>query len=101
MNNSDDAKIVMLSHTGISVCLVTKPSKNAATIKMGTMPIATFMPSLAPFFNETTRLYVLGNKRLLPKIMPAAPAMMIDEISKVPCIQTTRIDFIPKPLLKK
>lgn len=93
--------IVVLSHTGISVCRVTKPSKIPATNTIGNMPRVIFMPSSAPRLKDANRLYVLGKIRLLPKIKPAPPAIIIDEISNVPCIHITNIDCIPSPLLKK
>lgn len=36
----------------IDACLVTKPSKKPAMIKIGTKPITIFKPSLAPFLND-------------------------------------------------
>ena len=56
MNINDPPKIDELSHTGISVCLVTKLSKKAAIKNNGTSPIAIFIPSTAPFLNEAIRV---------------------------------------------
>lgn len=94
-------KINTLTNTGIVECRVTKPSRKAAAIKMGTRPMSIFEPSLAPLFIDANRLKVPGKIMLLPRIKPAAPAMMIEEISNVPCIQITSIDFNPRPLSKK
>lgn len=49
---AEDNKMDTLNHKGISVCRVTKLSKNAATIKIGIRPITIFNPSLAPFKTE-------------------------------------------------
>ena len=101
MNASDDAKMVMLNQAGISVCRVTKLSKNAAVRMTGIMPIVIFNPAFAPFFTDTKRVCVLGKSKLLPKMRPAAPAMINDEISNVPWIHMTSTDCKPRPLLKK
>ena len=91
----------MLSQTGIPEYLVTNPSKKAATINIGINPIIIFIPSFAPRFREYNRLCVPGNRMLLPRTKPAAPAMMIEDISSVPCIQTTSTDCHPSPFEKK
>ncbi len=101
INANDVAKIEILNHIGISVCRVIKLSKNAAIINMGTRPSVIFMPSFAPCFNDTMRLYVLGNNKLFPKTKPAPPAITIDEISKTPWIHITNTDAMPRFLLKK
>jgi hypothetical protein len=99
MNKKETIKIMLLSQAGISVCLVTKLSKIAAVATIGTIPSIIFKPFLAPFFNDTNLEYVLGNKKLLPIIKPAAPAKITHEISSVPCIQITNNDCMPSPLL--
>jgi len=90
-----------LSQIGILEYRVTNPSRKAATIKKGTSPIMHFNPSLAPLFRESILLWVPGNRMLLPRMSPAAPAMITDEISRVPWIQITRTDFHPRPFEKK
>ena len=101
INASDDISIEMLTAFGIVEYLVIKPSKNAAAINTGTSPIISFIPSRAPRFRESILLCVFGNNKLLPRIKPAAPAMMIAEISRVPCIQTTSTDCQPRFFMKK
>jgi hypothetical protein len=101
ININDDARIETLSHIGISVCRVTKLSKKAATINIGTRPMAIFMPCLAPRFNDSMREKVFGKSIELPKTNPAAPAITMDDISSVPCIHITNTDAIPRFLLKK
>lgn len=56
MNANDDARMLMLSHTGISVWRVTKLSKKAAVINIGISPTVIFMPSFAPLFNDANRV---------------------------------------------
>ena len=73
------------NQSGILAYLVIKPSIKPAMIKNGMVLTTTFNPSLAPFIKETRLENVLGNKILLPIIRPAHPAIMITEISIVPC----------------
>ena len=47
------------------------------------------------------RLYVPGNKILLPNISPAPPAITIADISNVPCNQMDIAEVNNKPFLKK
>lgn len=61
-------------------------------MKIGTRLTIIFKPSLEPIMKDCLLEYVPGNRILLPKTNPAAPAIMIAEISSVPCIQITRID---------
>ena len=75
--------IAELAQTG-SVNLVTKLSRNPAAINTGTNPIVIFSPFFAPFLKDSSLENVPGKRRLLPMTNPAAPAMTMAEISKVP-----------------
>ena len=90
-----------LNAKGMPSKRVTKLSKNAATINTGTSPTTIFNPSLPPFKNETDLLNVPGNSMLFPKINPAAPAITMAQISKVPWIKTTVMLLKPRPFEKK
>ena len=52
----DEVRMLMLNQTGISVCLVIKPSKNAAIKMIGIIPAAIFVPSLALEMNDWARV---------------------------------------------
>ena len=56
MNNAEDPIINRLSIQCISVYLVTNPSKNPATMKIGTNPMITFVPCLIARTNEALRV---------------------------------------------
>ena len=84
--------ISKLIKIGISVYLVTNDSRNPAVIKIGIKPTDILSPSLAPFIKDSLLEKVLGKRILFPITIPAQPAITIAEISRVPCIQTTRID---------
>jgi len=101
INARDDTSIEMLIPLGIVEYLVINPSRKAAAINTGTNPIISFIPSRAPRFSESILLCVFGNSKLLPRIKPAAPAIMIAEISSVPCIHTTSTDCHPRFFMKK
>ena len=88
----------MLTHIGILLYRVTKLSKKAATKKSGTNPITILSPSLPPRIKACMRVNVPGNKKLLPIIKPAALAIIMLQSSNVPCINITKINFVPKPL---
>jgi hypothetical protein len=60
MKISDPARMEILTAYGISVCLVTKLSKKAATRNKGIRPITIFKPSLPPLIRDSLRLYVPG-----------------------------------------
>ena len=68
---------------------------------MGTNAITIFKPFFAPIMNDSRREYVPGNKMLLPIVNPAAPAINMADISRVPCIQIVRMDSANNPYLKK
>jgi hypothetical protein len=97
----EEIRMITLNHTGIVEYRVTNPSRKAAITKIGISPIMHFIPSLAPLFKDSILLKVPGNTRLFPKISPAAPAMIREDISRVPWIQITNTDFHPRPLAKK
>jgi hypothetical protein len=101
IKDKEAIRIKRLSHTGIEEYLVTKPSRNAAAVKIGTSPTISFNPSFAPFRREWRRPWVPGKRMLFPSTRPAAPAIIKEEISRVPWSQMTRIDFQPRPLEKK
>jgi len=52
MKVNEPANIIMLTQIGMVAYRVTNPSKKAATMNMGTRPIMSFTPSLAPRFKE-------------------------------------------------
>ena len=80
-----DPKIIaILKISGIPVILVTKPSKKPAAIKIGTNPMLIFNPFFAARWKDCNLEYVPGKSKPFPIMIPAAPAMMIAEISKVP-----------------
>lgn len=81
---SDPKMIAILKISGMPVILVTNPSKKPAIINIGTKPTIIFRPFFAPFLNDCSLEYVPGNNNPLPIIMPAAPAIIIAEISSVP-----------------
>jgi hypothetical protein len=84
MNTKDDKMIVRFNMIGICVNLVINDSRNPAIINNGINPIIIFTPSLAAIRNDCLLENVLGNKILLPRINPAAPAIIIDYISIIP-----------------
>ena len=84
INDKDESIIARFINIGIWVNLVTKDSRNPAAINKGINPIIILMPSFAAIRKDCLREYVFGNKILLPRINPAAPAIIMDEISKVP-----------------
>ena len=81
---SDPSIIVKLKKTGIPVCLVTNDSRKPAVINIGIRLTIIFKPSFEPILKDCKREYVPGKSILLPRTNPAAPAIMIDEISSVP-----------------
>ena len=99
MKVSDESIIVKLSHMGILVYRVTKLSKKPAMMKIGTRPTAIFTPCLAPLTNETALEYVPGNRKLLPSVSPAQPAITMADISSVPWIQITKTDSKSNPFV--
>jgi hypothetical protein len=52
MKVNEAANIIMLIQMGMDDHLVTNPSRKAATMNIGTRPIISFTPSLAPRFKE-------------------------------------------------
>ncbi len=84
MSANDVVIMNMASQSGISVCLVTKPSKNPAIIKKGTVLSIILRPFLTPRLKDSNRVYVPGKSIPFAKTSPAHPAMMITEISMVP-----------------
>ena len=96
IKHKETERIKRLSHKGMPVCLVTKPSKNAAIRKTGTKPITILIPSLPAAVKDCVLVNVFGNNIELPSTIPAQPAITIAEISSVPCINTTRIEAAPK-----
>ena len=80
---------------------VIKPSKKAASANTGINPNIIFTPSLAPALKASIRRMVPGNKKLFPKISPAALASMMAVISKVPCTNTTSQKSSPRPYAAK
>src|SRR5450631_479098 len=101
IKQAEEDNIKMLSQMGMVAYRVTNPSRKAAMINTGTSPIIIFIPSFAPRLREGILLKVPGNRRLLPKTRPAAPAIIMEDISSVPCIQITSTDFHPRPFEKK
>ena len=81
---SDPSIIVKLKNTGIPVCLVTNDSRKPAVMKIGIRLTIIFNPSFDPIIKDCRREYVPGKRMLLPSTKPAAPAIIIDEISSVP-----------------
>ncbi len=84
---------------GISVSRVTKDSNTPAMINSGTVPRNILRPLFAAICMDLERLYVPGNKSPLPIIIPAAPAIIMAEISIVPWIQMVKKEVRNKPLL--
>ncbi len=84
MNDKDESIIARFIKIGICVNLVTKDSRSPATINKGINPIIILTPSFAEIRKDCLREYVFGNKMLLPRTNPAAPAIIMDDISKVP-----------------
>ena len=84
MNDNDEIIIVRFIKIGICVNLVTNDSRKPAIKNNGTKPTIIFTPSFAEIKKDCLLEYVFGNKIELPKIKPAAPAIIIDDISKVP-----------------
>ncbi len=84
--------IARLTTAGMSVCRVTKPSKNPAMMKTGTKPMTIFTPRIAPILSDSMREYVRGKRMLCPTSNPAAPAITIADNSRVPWMKTVRID---------
>ncbi len=68
---------------------------------MGTSPMISITPCLAPCFSESIRLRVPGNRMLLPRMKPAAPEITMAEISSEPWIQITRTESQPNPFGKE
>ena len=87
------------NQSGILEYRVINPSINPAMIKNGMVLTTTFRPSLAPFIKETRLEKVFGNRMLLPMIKPAHPAIMITEISMVPCSQICLLASKKTPLV--
>jgi hypothetical protein len=100
-NVREAARMRILIQTGILEYLVTNPSRKAATMNIGIRPIIILTPSFAPLFKECSLLSVPGKRMLLPSTKPAAPDIMMEDISRVPCIQMTRTDCHPNPFEKK
>ena len=88
----------MAKASGISVCLVTNPSKNPAKIKKGMVLKSILSPFFTPLLNDSSLLNVVGNKIPLARTNPAAPDIIITEISIVPCIHMVLADSQSKPL---
>jgi hypothetical protein len=83
-NASEPRMIAKLKNTGIPVCLVTKASKKPAVIKIGIRLTIIFNPSFELIINDCRREYVPGKSMLLPSTNPAAPEIIMAEISRVP-----------------
>ena len=78
--------------SGHSVCLVTNDSNKPATINSGMVEPMIISARIAAICKASDRLIVLGKNKLLPNIIPAAPATIIDDISIVPWIQMVKKD---------
>lgn len=54
MSAKESDMMMIASQSGISVCRVTKPSRNPATMKKGTVLITIFNPALTPCTKEVS-----------------------------------------------
>ena len=85
MTKASEPKIIArLKNIGIPVCLVTNDSKKPAIIKIGIRLTIIFNPSLEPIIKDCRREKVPGKRKLFPSVNPAAPAIIIADISSVP-----------------
>lgn len=89
--------IARLTNAGISVRRVMNDSRKPAEINTGIRLISIFNPSFAPIINDSFLEYVPGSMIELPTTNPAAPAIIIADISSVPCIQITSMDCTSNP----
>ena len=98
MTNPSDPNIIpIFTMAGNPVSRVTNDSKNPANMKSGVLPMMILMARLVDNCNEVDRLYVPGKSKPLPSTYPAAPAMIMAEISMVPCIQIVKNEVIKSP----
>ena len=74
---------------------VINPSINPAIINIGIVETNIITASFAFMVNDFLRDKVPGNMKPFPSINPQAPAIIITEISMVPCIQIADI-ALPK-----
>ena len=75
-----------------------KASINPATIIKGDKPIIIFIPLLAPSNKDCARVIEPGKRIEFPRVIPAAPAIIMAEISNVPCNQIVSMHTAKYPL---